>query len=177
MGLIPTYTLTQSQEIIIAVLAVIYAIVSVTIQRKLSNAKRLREIQAHISKVTKEMNQMMKNKVPDAEINAKQKEIMPLLGESMKSSMKPMFVILPMFLVVYYVLIPMIPFGAPATPKSIQSFFFIAVFVSGIVSAIALMIYDKKMTKKEEQLLEKESPAQIKKEIEALETKKPASNK
>jgi len=158
MGLIPTYTLTQSQETLIAVLAILYAVVSIVIQRKLSNAKRLREIQAHISKVTKEMNQMMKNKVPDTEIAAKQKEIMPLLGESMKSSMKPMFVMLPMFLVVYYVLIPMIPFGSPATPKSIQSFFFIAVFVSGIVSAIAMMIYDKKMTKKEEMALEGTQP-------------------
>ena len=48
---------------------------------------------------------------------AKQKEMMPLLGESMRSSMKPMFVILPMFLIVYYVLIPMIPFGAPGHPE------------------------------------------------------------
>lgn len=159
MGLIPVFTLTQSQEVIIALLAVVYALVSVLIQRKLSNAKRLREIQAHIAKVTKEMNAMMKAKAPDAEINAKQKEMMPLLGESMKSSLKPMFVILPMFLIVYYVLVPMIPFPAPATPKNIQQFFFIAVFISGIVSAIALMIYDKKLTKKEEMVLEGKVPA------------------
>jgi uncharacterized membrane protein len=62
--------------------------------------------------------------------------MMPLLGESMRSSMKPMFVMLPMFLIVYYVLVPMIPFRAPATPKNIQQFFFIVVFISGIVSAI-----------------------------------------
>ena len=68
---------------------------------------------------------------------------MPLLGESMKSSIKPMFVILPMFLIVYYVLIPNVPFPATATPKSIQSFFFIVVFIVGIVSAVVLMIYDK----------------------------------
>ena len=151
MGIIPTFTLSQPQEIIIIVIAVAYAMLAVTIQRKLSNAKRLREIQAEISKVTKEMNKMMKDKVPEAQIVAKQKEMMPLLGESMKSSLKPMFVILPMFLIVYYVLVPMIPFGAPATPKEIQQFFFIVVFISGIVSAIVLMIYDKQQTKKAEQ--------------------------
>ncbi len=154
MGIIPTFTLSQPQEIIIIVIAVAYAMLAVIIQRKLSNAKRLREIQAEISKVTKEMNKMMKDKVPEAQIVAKQKEMMPLLGESMKSSMKPMFVILPMFLIVYYVLVPMIPFGAPATPKSIQQFFFIVVFISGIVSAIVLMIYDKQQTKKVEKVLE-----------------------
>ncbi len=159
MGLIPVFTLTQSQEIIIAVLAVLYALVSVAIQRKLSNAKRLREIQAQISKVTKEMNQMVKNKAPEAEIAAKQKAMMPLLGESMKSSMKPMFVILPMFLIVYYVLIPMLPFPAPATPKNIQQFFFVAVFISGIVAAVIMMVYDKKATGKAEKVLEGAQPA------------------
>jgi uncharacterized membrane protein (DUF106 family) len=159
MGLIPVFTLTQSQEVIIVILAVIYAMVSVVIQRKLSNAKRLREIQAHIAKVTKEMNAMMKAKASDAEIAAKQKEMMPLLGESMKSSLKPMFVILPMFLIVYYVLVPMIPFPAPATPKNIQQFFFIAVFISGIVSAVCLMVYDKRLTKREEQAMEMGLPA------------------
>ncbi len=159
MGLIPVFTLTQTQEVIIAILAVIYALVSVAVQRKLSNAKRLREIQAHISKVTKEMNLMMKEKKPDAEIQAKQKEIMPLLSESMRSSLKPMFVILPMFLIVYYVLVPMIPFPAPATPKNIQQFFFVAVFISGIVSAIGLMIYDKYQTKREETWQDIKQPA------------------
>ena len=158
MGLIPTFTLTQSQEMIIIVIAVAYALASVAIQRKLSNAKRLREIQAQISKTTKEMNLMMKNKVPEAEINAKQKEMMPLLGESMRSSLKPMFVMLPMFLIVYYVLIPQIPFGAPSTPKSIQAFFFIVVFIAGILCAVAMMIYDKQATRKEEKRLEATPP-------------------
>lgn len=158
MGLIPVFTLTQSQEMIIVVIAVAYALFAVVIQRKLSNAKRLREIQAQISKTTKEMNLMMKNKVPEAQIMAKQKEMMPLLSESMKSSMKPMFVILPLFLLVYYVLIPMIPFGAPATPKSIQSFFFTVVFVVGIATALVMMVYDRQQTKKAEKLLDQTPP-------------------
>jgi uncharacterized membrane protein (DUF106 family) len=159
MGLIPVFTLTQSQEVIIGILGVMYALLAVAIQRKLSNAKRLREIQAQISKTTKEMNAMMKAHAPDAEINAKQKEMMPLLGESMRSSLKPMFVVLPMFLIVYYVLIPLIPFPAPATPKNIQQFFFVIVFISGIVSAIGLMLYDRQATKKIETAIEKPQPA------------------
>lgn len=158
MGLIPSFTLTQSQEIIIAVIAVVYALISVILQRKLSNAKRLREIQAQISKTTKEMNQMVKNKAPEAEINAKQKEMMPLLSESMKSSFKPMVVLLPLFLITYYILIPRLPFPAPTTTASIQHFFFICVFVAGIVSAVTMMIYDKRMTKKEEKALEGVQP-------------------
>ena len=149
MGLIPTFTLTESQMIIVLVIAVAYALFAVVVQRKLSNAKRLRQIQAQISNVTKEMNLMMKNKVAEAEIMAKQKEMMPLLGESMKSSMKPMFVILPLFLIVYYVLVPKLPLGPSATPTSIQHFFFLVVFVVGIICAVVLMIYDKQQTKKE----------------------------
>ncbi len=148
MGLIPTFIMTQPQEAIIIVIAILYVMLSVAIQRKLSNAKRLREIQAKISEVTKEMNQMMKAKAPEAQIAAKQKEMMPLLGESMRSSLKPTFVIIPLFLIVYYVLVPMLPLGAPSTPKSIQQLFFITVFILGIVSAVILMIYDKQQTKK-----------------------------
>jgi uncharacterized membrane protein (DUF106 family) len=159
MGIIPSFTLDPSQEMIIIVLAVAYALFAIAIQRKLSNAKRLREIQAQISKTTKEMNLMMKNKVPEAEIVAKQKEMMPLLGESMRSSMKPMFVILPMFLIVYYLLIPKLPLGPSATPKSIQDFFFIVVFVVGIISAIVMMLYDKQQTKKTEKALEGDKAA------------------
>ncbi|MDE1865969.1 MAG: DUF106 domain-containing protein [Candidatus Micrarchaeota archaeon] len=159
MGLIPTFTFTTSQEAIIIVIAVAYAIFAVVVQRKLSNAKRLREIQAQISKISKEMNKMMKEKVPEAQIMAKQKEMMPLLGESMRSSMKPMFVILPLFLVVYYVLVPQLPLGAPATPKTIQQFFFLVVFVVGLISAVVMMIYDRTQTKKMEKELDSEKPA------------------
>ena len=50
MGLIPTFTLTQSQEIILdsPSRGLRHRFAS-SIQRKLSNAKRLREIQAQIS--------------------------------------------------------------------------------------------------------------------------------
>ncbi len=150
-ALIPNFGLAQSSMIIVAVLAIIYAACTVVLQRKLSNAKRMREINAKIQKVTKEMNQMVKNKAPEAEISARQKEIMPLLHESMKSSLKPMFVVLPIFLVVYYLLLPMLPFAAAANnTKGVQGLFFTVVFVTGMVLAVAMMVHDRRMTKLEE---------------------------
>jgi uncharacterized membrane protein (DUF106 family) len=150
-SLIPNFGLAQSSMVIVVALAIVYAASTVVLQRKLSNAKRMREINAKIQKVTKEMNQMVKNKAPEAEIAARQKEIMPLLHESMKSSLKPMFVVLPIFLVVYYLLLPMLPFAAAANnTKGVQGLFFIVVFITGMVLAITMMIHDRKMTKLEE---------------------------
>jgi uncharacterized membrane protein (DUF106 family) len=150
MGLIPTFTgLTTGTEIIILIIAVVYALGSVALQRKVSNAKKLRQTQSKVQKVSKELNEMVKNKASQEAIAAKQKEMMPLLSESMKSSIKPMFVILPLFLVVYYVLVPALPF-ASGNVKSVQGFFFIAVFVIGFIAAIILMINDRRITKKEE---------------------------
>ena len=113
-GLRPEHTPSPNpRRLILIVIAVAYALfLCFRCRGSYRTPSRLREIQAQISKTTKEMNQMMKDKVPDAQIMAKQKEIMPLLGESTRSSMKPMFVILPLFLIVYYVLIPNILFGS-----------------------------------------------------------------
>jgi uncharacterized membrane protein (DUF106 family) len=133
----------------ILIIAVVYALGSVALQRKVSNAKKLRQTQSKVQKVSKELNEMVKNKASQEAIAAKQKEMMPLLSESMKSSIKPMFVILPLFLVVYYVLVPALPF-ASGNVKSVQGFFFIAVFVIGFIAAIILMINDRRITKKEE---------------------------
>lgn len=169
MGLIPTFTLDGSQELIIVAIAFVYTIIIVALQRKLSNAKRLRDIQAHISVVTKEMNKMMKDKVPEAQILAKQKEVMPLLKESMMLSMRSMVVILPMYVIMLYVIIPHISLGTSATTSSIRNFFIIVVIALGLVAAIIMMVYDKSQVKKEERQLEKETPGQIKREIDALE--------
>lgn len=152
MSLIPTslnFGLAQGAMIAVIALAVVYAISTVIIQRKLSNAKRMREINAKISKVTKEMNQMVKNRAPEAEIAARQKEIMPLLHESMKASFKPILVVMPMFLVVYYVLLPMLPFAA-GNAKGVQGLFFIVVFVVGLVLAAVMLVNDRRLAKIEE---------------------------
>ena len=147
MGLIPV--LPTNVEILLIVIAVAYTAVSVAAQRLLSNPKKMREIQARVQIMQKEMNAMLKSNAPQEELMKKQKEFMPLLGEQMKNSMKPMLVILPLLLLLYYFIIPHIPIIASNNIKSSKTFFFIAVFGLGIVSAIVVLLYDRKKTKQE----------------------------
>jgi len=146
MGILPV--LPINVEIMIIVIAVAYTAISILAQRKLTNPKRMREIQYKAKVMQKEMNEMLKNKAPQEELMAKQKEFMPLMGEQLKSSMKPMLVILPLLLIVYYVIMPVLPLGAGNLTGS-KELFFIVVFGLGIVSAIVILLYDKGKTKKE----------------------------
>ena len=75
------------------------------------------------------------------------------MGESMRSSMKPMLVVMPMFLIVYYVALPALLLGMGVAAKSGQSLFFYTVFALGLVSSAVVLLYDRSMAKKEMQLL------------------------
>ena len=110
MSLIPT--LPFNLEIIVIVMAVAYTCISILAQRKLSNPRRMREIQTQVKNMQKEMTAMMKNNATQDQLTAKQKEFMPLMGEQMKYSMKPMLVIFPLLLITYYVIMPILPFGS-----------------------------------------------------------------
>ncbi|MCL4380809.1 hypothetical protein M1141_00865, partial [Candidatus Marsarchaeota archaeon] len=100
--------------------------------------------------------EMIKNKVPNDEISKKQKEVMPLVTSSLKMQLKPMFIIFPLFMLVYYVMLPHL-FGQYSkdtiTLFSFQlnylMFFFAIVFLLGIISSIGILIYDKKQAAKE----------------------------
>jgi uncharacterized membrane protein (DUF106 family) len=145
-GLIPS--LPQNIEILIIVMAIIYTSISIAAQRLLANTKRMRQIQAKISILQKEMNAMLKEKASQEAMMAKQKEFMPLIGEQMKNSMKPMFVILPLLLITYYLIIPNLPISATNLSPA-KELFFVIVFGIGILSAIVILIYDRIMIKKE----------------------------
>ena len=95
-------------EIITAItlISVAYVMLSVFLQRRLVNMRRVMEVQEAIKTKTKELTDMGKGGADQASLAAKQKEITALLSESMRSQMKPMFVVLPMFLVLYYLLLP-----------------------------------------------------------------------
>ena len=151
MGFFPA--LPHNVEIIIITIAIVYTIVSIVIQRKLSNPKRMGEIQAKIQSVQKEMNAMIKEKASQEQMMAKQKEVMPLMGESMKYSMKPMIVILPMLIITYYLIIPALPFGA-SNVSGIKTTFFYTVLILGLISAGFVMLYDRKKAKEEAKLLQ-----------------------
>jgi uncharacterized membrane protein (DUF106 family) len=135
-------------EILIVVMAVIYTSISLAAQRLLANTKRMREIQARVSILQKEMNEMMKRNAPQDQLMAKQKEFMPLIGEQMKNSMKPMLVIFPLLIVTYYLIIPHLPIASTYLGGA-KTLFFIIVFGIGLIAAVAILLYDRRLIKKE----------------------------
>jgi uncharacterized membrane protein (DUF106 family) len=146
MGILPV--LPGNVEVIIVGIAIAYTAVSILAQRLLTNPKRMREIQYKVKIMQKDMNEMMKNKASQEELMAKQKEFMPLMGEQMKNSMKPMLVILPLLIITYYLILPSLPIGASNLSGS-KELFFIIVFGLGIGAAIVIMLYDRGKSKKE----------------------------
>lgn len=143
-------------EVPIIMIAVVYIIGTLVIQRKAADTKKMRSVQLQIQEITKQLNEMIKNKVPNDEISKKQKEVMPLVTSSLKMQLKPMFIIFPLFMLVYYVMLPHL-FGQYSkdtiTLFSFQlnylMFFFAIVFLLGIISSIGILIYDKKQAAKE----------------------------
>lgn len=135
----------------IAVIAIAYALFTVAVQRhpKISNRKRMYEIQQQVKSTSDEMNRMVKNGASKEEIMSKQKEIMPLLSESMRSQMKPMFIIFPVLIVLYYFLLPMgFPKGTTVDllsfQLSYQTFFIVVSFVVAFPLSLIFMALDKK---------------------------------
>ncbi len=133
----------------IAVIAVLYVLLSVSVQRKLGNIKRVKEIKRemneHMAALKKEGGTMDKE-----EFAAKQKRITALASESMKHQMKPTFIVLPIFFLIFYVVLPYLFPSESTAHMTLFSFsitygqFFIAVaFVVGILSTILIGIYDR----------------------------------
>lgn len=152
--------------ILIIAIALAYAIGSIALQRRISNAKKMRELQRKISESSKRMNAMIKAGASKEEIASKQKEMMPLMSESMKNSIKPMIVILPLFVLLYYLILPFVinltgqadnTINFILSGLSYQNFFFAVVFIFGIATSIAILAYDKKKGKEEAKLDVKEA--------------------
>ncbi|VVB76797.1 Uncharacterised protein [uncultured archaeon] len=141
--------------IAITLVAVAYVLTSAFLQRKLVNPRRVYEVQETIKKKTNELNEMSKSKASPEAMLAKQKEVTALLSSSMKSQMKPMFVVFPIFLVLYYLVLPA---AFPATLKvtvpilsmqlDYKSYFIMIAFVLGFAISMALMVYDRSKAKK-----------------------------
>jgi uncharacterized membrane protein (DUF106 family) len=165
--------LPENIEILIVVMAIIYTSISIAAQRLLANTKRMRQIQAKVMVMQKEMGEMLKRNAPAEELAAKQKEFMPLIGEQMKNSMKPMMVILPLLLITYYLVIPNLPISSALLGGS-KELFFILVFGIGMVAAIAILIYDRIMIKKETKILQE--AADREKQLEGASAKGPQQN-
>lgn len=138
----------------------LYALSSITLQRKLINVDKMYEIRAELNAKQKELLQMSKSNSDRESITAKYRELNKLMSESMKNQIKPTFVILPAFLLLYYVLLPtLIPthpsytiFPQPInlaliTIPNVWGYRAVAVataVIVGIVLSIAFSVYDRK---------------------------------
>jgi uncharacterized membrane protein (DUF106 family) len=142
--------------LLIALIAVLYTLLSFVIQRKMANMKKVYEMQEIIKQKSKELNDMVKNGAKNEELVLKQREVMSLASESMINQMKPMIIILPLFLVVYYWLLPSI---FPTHPQIIiggakfayNTLFIIMVFTFGLILSFSVMLIDRSKRKKEQQ--------------------------
>jgi hypothetical protein len=152
-------------EIVIGVVALAYVAFSVKVQRKLTNPARNYEIQNMIKEKSKELNELAKNRASQELMDKKQKEVTTLLSESMRSQMKPMFVILPFFFIMFYVVFPAVfPADLKVDFMSAQwdykSYFIMLAFVFGIVLSVGMSLYDKvKMARKQKQESQEQKPA------------------
>ena len=135
-------------------------IISVVVQRKLSNPKRARELQAKMKRLSKELQELGSNASKET-LTAKQNEIMALMKQNMGMMMKPMLVALPLFLILYYVVLPAgFAWTAGETftfivPLTYTDLFFATVLIFGIVSSIIITIYDRKKMQEEALVSEK----------------------
>jgi uncharacterized membrane protein (DUF106 family) len=160
------FTLTLIMPINVATAAIMigfaYAILTLKVQRRLTNPQKTKEIQAKIQSLTKEMNEMSKRK---EDITAKQAEIMPLFQQSMKLQMKSMFVILPVFFLIYYGLLPLAfsafasaYFTIYAIPFTYGTLFIGSAVIASLIINIAIMLRDKAAAKKLKQAAQTANP-------------------
>ncbi len=141
----------------IIVIAALYVTLSVVVQRKIGNFARMKEIRQEMNSKMAELRKMGKD-VSSEVLKAKQNEIAALTSESMKHQLKPTLMILPVSLVLFYVALPMV-FGHQPVNISIfgiaitsYSYLFIIVaFILGLMSTIALSIYDRITAPKKQQ--------------------------
>ena len=142
--------------LLIVLIAVLYTLFSFVIQRKMANMKKVYEMQEIIKQKSKELSDMVKNGAKNEELMLKQREVMSLASKSMINQMKPMIIILPLFLVVYYWLLPLIFPTHPAViidgvKIAYNNFFIIVVFIFGLILSFSVMLIDRSKRKKEQE--------------------------
>jgi uncharacterized membrane protein (DUF106 family) len=132
--------------------AILYGTFSILLQRKLVNVDKMYEIRARMNDGSKSLTDMIKANADKAAISEKQKEIMDISSESMKLQFKPMLIIFPIFLLLYYEILPL-HFNMSATLSiasvtlSYHWFFVGALFIIGIILSTVFSMYDRKRLK------------------------------
>jgi uncharacterized membrane protein (DUF106 family) len=138
----------------LVLIALAYVMVSIVIQRKFSNIKRIREIkmemnehQAHLRKEGKTMSK--------EELDAKTKKMLELQTEMIRHTFKASLIIMPISLILIYYLIPL-AFPGTATIDvfsfnlSYRTFVVLMAFIFSLISQMALTQYDNAAARKAE---------------------------
>jgi len=138
------------------IVSIVYVAVSVFLQRKLSDMKKVYAIQEETKQKSKELSDLAKANAGKEEIAKKQQELMALMQQSMRAQIKPMLIILPLFFIVYYLLLPYafasshFVFQFAGMKLGYRLFFIFIAFIVGLISSIFFMIHDRIKIKKEE---------------------------
>ncbi len=138
----------------LAAIAIAYVTLTIVVQRKLINYKRIKEIKKEMDSKMKELKQMGATATKEM-TDAKQKEIMLLTSESMKHQIKGMIIILPISILLYYVALPAL-FPSQATVIVLsytlpyRTFFIIVAFVLGLISTMLLSLYERAVAKRQQ---------------------------
>ncbi len=152
-----TAVATQPMPVTLAILMVALGIGYISLitllqRRFLTNPARIAELQLKINAVSAEVRQHLKNGNKELAM-AKQKEIMPHMKESTKMQMKSMFVVMPLSLIVYFVLLPTAFAGSTAyvinfiVPMGYLAIFFWSALIAGVIMSGVLMSRDRKRAK------------------------------
>jgi uncharacterized membrane protein (DUF106 family) len=150
--------------IIISIIACCYMGFSLFINRKIGKRKETMKIQAKMNEINKQLRQAMKdkNEAKIKEAEAKQKEILPLMTQTMFNSLKPMIIIIPVYAIIIWIITIIIPvfsidlgFGIPMFhPSNIygtRGFFVLMTFIIGLPAGLIVSHFEKKQMLKEQQ--------------------------
>ncbi len=151
-------TLSNSDIELLVGLAVCYTVGLFALQRKLSNPKKMREMNRKLKQYLESHKELLKNNASQEDIQKKMNEINALAAESMKGMMVPLVVSLPVLGIIYLWLLPYLAATYSFTTSTImllgfslsyRNFFILSAFVPGIILTIVVMAYDKAQAKKE----------------------------
>lgn len=145
----------MSVVIYIVMIGVVYAIGAILIQRKLADPLKSIETQLLMQEKLKEIKTLA---ATDRELyNQKQQEVSKMMMDNMKKQFKPMIVTFPLFLGVFYLLMPYLFSGFGSTtpaltvlsmPLTYSQFFIAIIFVIGMIVSLSLSSRDKKIVKR-----------------------------
>ena len=145
----------MSIAIYIVMIGIVYAIGAILIQRKLTDPLKSIETQLLMQEKLKEIKTLA---ATDREAyNQKQQEVSKMMMDNMKKQFKPMIVTFPLFLGVFYLLMPYLFSGFGSTtpaltvlsmPLTYSQFFIAIIFVIGMIVSLSLSSRDKKIVKR-----------------------------